>query len=243
MMGLEQIKEVNENPTEFAKSRMSDGQRRRNDDAGKAFWSQMEEKAKAGVDPLGIKNLSTAAEHGRSRTDWARVDAMTDKDIDAAIASDPDAATTGEVQTVFKRAQGEHPLPGGNHPFVPPVADQRSRYIGLKSDLPDIYSDARGLNQAILEVMGDFNAQRDNLRDAMRNFRNNPTHEMQGQLQIVYDSIATPDLRVRALVNQLVTTIDGIAPEPVGYTPHMGINYALAPVKKLVKSIREALSV
>ncbi|MGI8546197.1 MAG: BrnA antitoxin family protein, partial [Gemmatimonadaceae bacterium] len=29
---------------------------------------------------------------GESRTDWARVDALTDADIDRAIASDPDAA-------------------------------------------------------------------------------------------------------------------------------------------------------
>ena len=36
------------------------------------------------------QNLPAAAE--RSRTDWARVDALTDADIEAAIRDDPDAA-------------------------------------------------------------------------------------------------------------------------------------------------------
>jgi len=34
----------------------------------------------------------STAEHVRPRTDWARVDALTDEDIDAAIRDDPDAA-------------------------------------------------------------------------------------------------------------------------------------------------------
>lgn len=37
------------------------------------------------------EELATMRERGESRTDWQRIKTMTDADIDAAIAADPDA--------------------------------------------------------------------------------------------------------------------------------------------------------
>ena len=44
------------------------------------------------------------AEAGTGRTDWARVDALTDEDIDKAIAEDPDAAPILDAEW-FRQAE------------------------------------------------------------------------------------------------------------------------------------------
>ena len=46
----------------------------------------------------------------KDRTDWARVDALTDEDIDAAIASDPDAAPAMTAEDLA-RARIVYPEP------------------------------------------------------------------------------------------------------------------------------------
>ena len=39
-----------------------------------------------------LEEIRAMRERGEDRTDWAKVDAMTEEDIEAAIASDPDEA-------------------------------------------------------------------------------------------------------------------------------------------------------
>ena len=43
------------------------------------------------------EELARMRERGESRTDWARVDAMTEEELEAAIAADPDAGDLGPI--------------------------------------------------------------------------------------------------------------------------------------------------
>lgn len=47
-------------------------------------------RKKANIVSYSAEELRAMAERGESETDWARVEAMTDADIAAAIADDPD---------------------------------------------------------------------------------------------------------------------------------------------------------
>lgn len=49
-----------------------------------------------------------------------------------------------------------------------------------------------------------------------------------------------PSLAIEAHVETLARQIDVAAPEPHGYTPHMGIQYALAPIKATIQKMRAA---
>lgn len=51
---------------------------------------------------------------------------------------------------------------------------------------------------------------------------------------------ADPSFAIEAHVEMLARQIDVAAPEPQGYTPHMGIHYALAPIKRTIAKMRDA---
>lgn len=54
------------------------------------------------------------SDHPKNSTDWARVDAMTDEDIAAQIADDPDVAPECDAAW-FRRARWVYPpYPGSN---------------------------------------------------------------------------------------------------------------------------------
>lgn len=53
-------------------------------------------------------------------------------------------------------------------------------------------------------------------------------------------NVTDPSLAIEAHVEMLSKQIDVAAPEPHGYTPHMGIQYALAPIKRTIAKMRDA---
>lgn len=49
-------------------------------------------RRKGNIVSYSAEELKAMVERGESKTDWARVDAMTEEELEAAIASDPDWA-------------------------------------------------------------------------------------------------------------------------------------------------------
>lgn len=200
-MGLSQIIEANENPTAYAKQGLTDGQRRRNDDPGNAFWSEaptVEEQIKS---PVGTfvsnpNEFSPADDDGRMMR---------------AARSHERLNMDNQPLHYFANAQ----------PFTGAYFDGVRMLIALREQRQELYRQSQVLEEAMTAVRAGYSET--NLIAKLAEF-------------------STTDLRVRMEVNTLASQIDIIAPEPKGYTKHMGIQYALRPLKDTITRLRSYLA-
>lgn len=236
MMGLEQIKKANANPREHAKSEMSEGQLRRNDAKGKAYWSE--------TDPddgwegeRGLENLSTAADHGRLNeianpvpgTDWTVTDEYA-----------KDNPTVLPLSEFGFHAEPVRPV---GMPRKPWVADQTmTQYVPTVEEqikapyaMGDWEFESVRLLNALREMQGRIEEDYLRLSEALRMFRRQST---KGNEQYLLELISAfkqadkPEYKLAKQIEDVIRTIDAVAPLPKpGYNAKLSLNYAFKPVR------------
>jgi len=89
------------------------------------------------------KEIDEMIARGESQTDWARVDAMTDEDIERAIADDPDWADFKDID--WSKAR-----------MVIPVA-KKSVSVSIDEDIIDFFqATGKGYQSRINTVLKDY---------------------------------------------------------------------------------------
>lgn len=121
--------------------------------------------------------------------------------------------------------------------------------IGWGSDpKPPIYFEAEKLEAAWTKTMHEVQAIRYALTEAIRNVRLSETATEKRRAVATLAEVVSKTYGVNPLVDcklyasLLTDYMDKIAPEPKGYTPHMGIQYALKPVRDLIARMSKALA-
>lgn len=113
---------------------------------------------------------------------------------------------------------------------------------------PSIYFDAVRLSQALDARAHAATAQAWKITTAIRAVRLAETEtekrvavsHLTDEVASVMDSEEAASLRVYMLVNDLANQIDVVAPpNPKGYVPHMGIHYAMKPLRDTIAKLRE----
>jgi hypothetical protein len=114
-----------------------------------------------------------------------------------------------------------------------------------KAPKPPIYFDAVRLSIALDQISHDASARAWRLTTALRAVRlaETPTEKADAValLSETYSNLMAevPDAKVAMLVNDLANVVDQIAPpNPKGYVPHMGIHYAVKPLRDIVAKLR-----
>lgn len=199
MMGIAEIKSANEDPEAFAKSGLTDGQRRRVEAPPSNYWSEHEPNA-----PMD------AIEHGES---------------------------------VFYK-----PVHGG-YPEAENIAEmQLSRAQLIRSPLakPPMYFEAIRMWNALDHIANEARARATGLKEAIRLVQTAGSEDevrlrsanLSGQLSDLLNSDDGSQIKARLLIEDLVNTIDQIAPpDPKGYVPNMGLHHAIHPVRKIATAL------
>lgn len=157
-----------------------------------------------------IANLSTAADHGRM---WDNVE------------TEPSSPIPGSEWNVRSLSPSER------------LATMTPSGKALVDEV-----DAVRLIETMSVAEDTIRSNRLRLLNALWDFRKaNPMEKtaMLSQLRVVYDDIYSPDLQMQMEIEDIVKQIEVVAPKPKGYTPHMGIQYALAPIRDALHKLRD----
>lgn len=144
--------------------------------------------------------------------------------------------------------------PGGDR-FADPGPNMATMQVSpklLPQTIPSIYFDAAKLATALDERAAEHLALSARIKGSQAMVRMAKTNEASREaiaalgsaVQAALHSNDGEALKLHMLVNDMANTIDVIAPpNPKGYVPHMGIHYAVSPLRKILNSIREAIRV
>jgi len=138
--------------------------------------------------------------------------------------------------------------------IVHTISEQRQNGFnygsGWKGPLPEIYFDAVTIVEALRLNAHEASSRHWAMETAIRNMRlaesdNERSRAVSGLIEAV--KIAKRDggrdFAIQLEVEGLAKTIDQISPpDPKGYVPHMGIAYAVSPLRKIIKRLRAILS-
>jgi len=115
---------------------------------------------------------------------------------------------------------------------------------GKEMPLPAVYFDAVRLNATLRSLAHDATAANWQMETAVRNVRLAETHSekemaVAALTMIVKSYDDNKEVQVALMVDELASAIDGIAPpDPRGYTPNMGLHYAVKPLRNIVERIK-----
>lgn len=116
--------------------------------------------------------------------------------------------------------------------------------------LPDVYFDAVKMEKAVGSMVQDLLAAQAQLRTAMSRVmlaRNEDIEVQRETLDTLTDTMrqieeGNSEVILHSLVLELSNTIETAAPaNPVGYIPHMGLQHAMHPIRKIVNAIKDSL--
>lgn len=116
---------------------------------------------------------------------------------------------------------------------------------GWSGPLPEVYFDGVKVATALRQIAHDAQSRSWRAETAIRNVRLAETaDERRYAVATLRDFIFTVkgdrEVDIRILVNELADTIDEKAPpNPKGYVPHMGLHYAMKPLRDIVERIRK----
>ena len=119
---------------------------------------------------------------------------------------------------------------------------------GQDEPLPAVYFDAVRLNATLRSLAHEATRKHWDMETAVRNVRLAETvseKEMAvAALTLAVNSYAdNTDVQISMLVDDMVNTVNQIAPKnPVGYTPHMGLHYAVKPLRTIVQRMKDYLA-
>lgn len=131
------------------------------------------------------------------------------------------------------------------------VPNMASLQIASKeAKLPDVYFDAVKMEKAVGSMVQDLLAAQAQLRTAMSRVmlaRNEDIEVQRETLDTLTDTMrqieeGNSEVTLHSLVLELSNTIETAAPaNPVGYIPHMGLQHAMHPIRKIVNAIKDSL--
>lgn len=112
--------------------------------------------------------------------------------------------------------------------------------------LPAAYFEAVKLAHVLEQIVDRARLRQWRLETAMRNLRSASASDWEYHLNTLVSTTANltgAEERMRMNIEEMANTIDVIAsPNPKGYVPHMGIHYAVAPLRKIMGRIKASLA-
>lgn len=116
---------------------------------------------------------------------------------------------------------------------------------GWSGPLPDVYFDGVKVATALRQIAHDAQSRSWRAETAIRNVRLAETADERSYAvatlrDFLFSVKGDREVDIRILVNELADTIDEKAPpNPKGYVPHMGLHYAMKPLRDIVERIRK----
>lgn len=249
MMGLDEIRKANENPKTYADSGMSDAQQRRNDDKGKAFWSETVPYAETAIpdgesmDSMrdkGLKFLSAAADHGRLN--------------EPLEAQDLPLTTVLPLSEIGFHAEPSNPVPGSGwgefelpSDAFRPVGAERKPWVAeqtMTQYVPTVEEQIKAQplgnwefeTVRLLGVLYQKSAQiKSNvmeLQQALQDYRRKSNSDTLYRLRVVFQNADRPEYTIAKKVEDIIHTSDAVAPPPkMGYNAKLSLNYAFKPIR------------
>lgn len=200
----------------------------------KDYWSEKEPNAEM---PIPAKTHKPV--HGGYPDFVAR------QESDAETKAARKALDDGENLDVMAAIFGQAPPTRSG----PPTVAHR-----LKSDevKPPVYFDGLKLWHVLNRRANAAHEASVGVKDALRAVQNAVSEsdvrlavsKLTSLIHLIMTSEEGKDLRIALSVDELATAIDNIAPpEPRGYVPHMGLHYAVKPLRSIIDKMRLYLAI